>query len=461
MMHRFGACALAVGIWVNACHAQDIVDIPIDQATSIATRALLAGDTALALQIAKAVLRSRPDDRASLIIVAAAAPRLGDPARGRAAGARAWALSETPEQRYEAARLTALAASMEERFTTASFWLRLALISAPNAQEKGRTRNDARIVARRNPLTTQFSLSIAPSNNVNAGAESEISTAPGSPDGRLSEDAQALAGWRASLGIGTTYRLHENTDSRTTAGLTLRATRVKITDDTIVPNEALSNESYEVQLRHERRLSEGLFGIAATLGQFAYRYLDPKTATTETETYDLTRLQADYRIAAGDATSLQFSASQEVISYEAAGIGDVNRFRAGTSVAHRLSSGDQISLGFDLVSSVGDNPNYTADEYGLRAGYRWADPFGPFTLAVSGGLRAAVYPEYRLSVLFPPVPGGRQDRTVFANIDLGFPQAEFAGIIPGVRIDALKTDSNVSRFERTTLGASLTISSSF
>ena len=458
MMHRFGACALAVGIWVNACHAQNNVDIPIDQATSLATRALLAGDTALALQIAKAVLRSRPDDRASLIIVAAAASRLGDPARGRAAGARAWALSETPEQRYEAARLTALAASLEERFTTASFWLRLALISAPNAQEEDRTRNDARIVARRNSLTTQFSLSFAPSNNVNTGAESEISTAPGNPDGLLSEDAQALAGWRASLGIGTTYRLHENTDSRTTAGLNLRATQVKITDETIVPDEAFSNESYEIQLRHERRLGEGLFGIAATYGQFAYRDLDLDTATTETESYSVARLQTDYRMTVGPQTSLQLSASHEVISYESVGIGEVNRSRAGTNLGHRLSSGDQISLGFDLVSSVGDNANYTADEYGLRVGYRWAEPIGDVTVALSGGLRTADFPEYSL---LNPVPGGRQDKTVFANVDLGFPQAEFAGFIPGVRIDALRTDSNVSRFERTTLGASLTISSSF
>ena len=142
---------LAAGLWASAASAQSTVDIPIDQATNIAAQAVIAGDTALALQIAEAVLQAQPDNRDALVVLAAAAPRVGRATDGRRAGARAWWLSETDLQRYEAARLTALAAANEERFSLASLWLRLALIDAPNEAERTRTINDARPVTARNP----------------------------------------------------------------------------------------------------------------------------------------------------------------------------------------------------------------------------------------------------------------------------------------------------------------------
>ena len=95
-----------------AANAQTTVDIPISEARNIATQALVAGDAALAMQVAQVILTQAPDDRAALIVVAAAAPQLGDAEAGRRAGARAWTVSQTDAQKYEAARLTALAADM-------------------------------------------------------------------------------------------------------------------------------------------------------------------------------------------------------------------------------------------------------------------------------------------------------------------------------------------------------------
>ncbi len=159
----------------------------------------MSDDPALALQIAEAILTQIPDDRTALIVVAAAAPQVGDPDRGRTAGARAFAVSQTDAQKYEAARLTALAAANDQRYTLATFWLRRALTVAPNDQERNRTLRDARGVTRLNPWSTQLSFSLAPSSNLNGGAEDEASTAPGNPTGTLSADAQAIAGWRAVL----------------------------------------------------------------------------------------------------------------------------------------------------------------------------------------------------------------------------------------------------------------------
>ena len=450
--------ACLASLLLQPATAQQRVDLSINEARNLATQALFAGDTALALTVADAILQGVPDDRAALLVIAAGAPRVGDPARGQAAGARAYRLSQTPEERYEAARLTALAASIGERFTTATFWLRLALISAPNEAERARTITDARTVTARNPLQLQVFASLAPSSNVNGGAESAISSAPGNPDGLLSEDAVALEGWRASLGLGASYRLQESRESRTTVSLSMRASRVRITEETTVPDEAFASGSVEASLRHERVLGEGLLGLTFGLGQFDYRDLGGDFTTTEYETYSVARLQADYRMALSPEMTLSLTAGHESLSYEAAGIGEVDRNRLGATLDYRLASGDRLSLSADLAKSSADSPNYVSQEGGLRLGYSLAEPVGPVTLSAFAGYRWADYPEYRL---LNAVTGGRQDETAFASISLGFPQVEFAGFVPGLQIDASKTQSNVSRFDRTSLGASLTIQSSF
>jgi hypothetical protein len=46
-------------------------------------------------------------------------------------------------------------------------------------------------------------------------------------------------------------------------------------------------------------------------------------------------------------------------------------------------------------------------------------------------------------------------------MNIGFPEVTYAGFSPGLRIDASRTRSNVSRYDRTTFSAGLTVSSSF
>ena len=458
MMHRFAAYLLAAGLWATAPQAQDIIDIPLEQAVPLAARALQAGDAELAMRVAEAVLQARPDDRAALLIMAAAAPRTGDHARGRQAGAKAWRLSDEPIQRYEAARLTALAANAEGRLTTASFWLRVALISAPNEAERARTMQDARAVARRNPWATQLTFSLTPSDNVNGGAEEELSSAPGNPTGVLTEDALALPGWRGTIGLTTRYIFQENTQSRSTLRFGGQLSRVKLTGDTTIPDSAFDTGSADLSLSHERRLGEGRFGVTVSIGQVSYRDFDLATNSSSAESYDVTRWSLSYGRSVNDTTALQIAFANETLDYENTAIGTVARNRVSASVTHRLESGDSLRLGYSVTASEGENDNYTSSEYALDVRYSWAEPIGPVTLSAGAGLKWAEYPDY--SLIFP-VTGGRQDETISANLSVGFPQAEFAGFIPGLRLDAVKTDSNVSRFTRNSLGLGFTLRSSF
>ena len=108
-----------IALFGAVAEAQTTVELTLDDARTLAMRALLAGEDGAATQIANGLLQANPNDRAALIIMAAAAPRQGNPVEGRKAGARAWRLSQTDTEKYEAARLTALAAASEERYTLA------------------------------------------------------------------------------------------------------------------------------------------------------------------------------------------------------------------------------------------------------------------------------------------------------------------------------------------------------
>lgn len=459
--------AVALLVLCQSATAQTTIDVSIDEARDIATRALFSGEPELALQIAQAILLQQPDDRASLLVVAAAAPQLGDPRAGRLAGARAWTLSDTDIEKYEAARLTALAAANEERYTLSTFWLRRALTVVPNDDERARTVQDARAITRLNPWSTQLSFSLVPSSNVNGGAEDDVSTAPGNPTGTLSEDATALAGVRASLSFGTQYRLHENAQSRTTIGLQYQVARTRITEDTTIPDKAFDTTSIEGSLRHIRALENGTIAASVSRGTFEYQSLNLSAGTTETLSYDILRLGLDRQMSLSDRTTLFLSGSRELLEYEATGIGEVQRTILGGGLSYRLESGDRISGTVTNINSTGDSVNFTSQEQILSGSYSWADPIalagwaapiGPVTLSMGGGMRWADYPDYGL--IFP-VDGGRQDKTVFANMNIGFPNFEYAGFTPGLRLDVSKADSNVSRFDRTTTSMSFTIRSAF
>ena len=463
--------AVALALTATSATAQTTVDLTLNQARDVATQALFSDDPQLALQIAEAILLQVPDDRASLLIVAAAAPRLGDPERGRKAGARAFAVSTTDIQKYEAARLTALAAANAERYTLSTFWLRRALTVAPNAEERARTLNDARGITRLNPWSSNLSFSLAPSNNVNGGAEDENYSISGYDRiAEISEDGQALAGWRATLGASTQYRFQQNATSRSTVGLSYQGARVWLTEETDVTNETLSTDTLQVILRHERALENGTISVSLAQAAYQYRDFDRETQTIDLEGYDTTRLALNRRISLSERTLLSLSASRERLTYSVDFIGQVDRTNVGAGVTYLLDSNDRVAINLNLGQASGDNVDYTSNDRTFSMTYSWAEPVGPVSLSAGAGISQRKYPEFRVpGFLIPganifervPLEGGRTDSTAFANLNIGFPEVSYAGFSPGLRIDASRTRSNVSRYDRTTFTAALTISSSF
>ncbi|MEJ6401321.1 surface lipoprotein assembly modifier [Yoonia sp. 2307UL14-13] len=458
-MKAIKALTLVLGLLAQPVLAQTTVDVPLGEARVIARQALLAGDTELALQITQALLEANPDDRIALIILAAGAPRVGQAAEGRRAGARAFALSRTDEQRYEAARLTALAATNEERFTLATFWLRRALNNAPNPEERARTLQDARVVTQRNPWSTNLSFSVVPSNNVNGGAEQNEVDDLGNFVGNLSADSLALAGVRATLGFGTSYRFFENERNRASVAFQYQLSRVQLEDETqpVPGNESetvrvdsgeFSTDYYQAALRYQRAFSNGIGGAEIAAGSFDFGG-EPY--------YDFRRISFNRSLRASDRTTLALSAQREWQDFESEGLGKGARNTYRTTLSYRLDSGDRISGTLGYVTSNGDASSQTFEEWKLEYGYAFSDLIGPAAVSLNAGIRVAEYPDPN-----PPFwTDTRNDKGVFYRINLGFPNIEYAGFSPGLTISGGRDESNVGRFTRNNFSVGLTINSAF
>jgi tetratricopeptide (TPR) repeat protein len=438
--------------------AQSTVDIPNAQARVIATRAVQAGDYGLAIEIARQLLSQDPDDRAALIVMAAAAPQIGDFDAGRRAGARAWRVSQTDAQKYEAARLAALAAANAERFTRSTIWLRRALTVAPNDTEFERTITDARAISRRNPWSTSLSFSVVPSNNVNGGTDDDTLTAPGNFDGQLSDDALALAGIRASVGFRTQYRLHATPNSRTTVGLQFNATRVRLEDGAPLPDAAFDTDTTLINLTYERALPKGAISVTAATGVSHYAAGSEGEAEIDAYKYDILRLGLRYRRPLDSRSAVSFDVQSEQLTYDSVYIGEVDRTNLNTSYTRRTDDGNTWRAAISYTDSDSASANYVFESVSLQGSYTWREPIGPVSLTVGAGVTWADYPDY--SLLFA-VTGGRQDTTLFYTINMKFDDLSYAGFTPGISVNHSFAESNVSRFTRDTLAVGFTLTSQF
>lgn len=462
---RLGLIALTIGVLMSPAQAQEQVDLTIPQAREVARQALFADDPALALQIAESILAKQPDDRTALLIVAAAAPRLGDPAKGRIAGTQAWSLAANDAQRYEAARLTALAAANEERFTLSTFWLRRALTVVPNAAERTRTLQDARAVSRANPWSSSLSFSLAPSNNVNGGAEEEVLRIEGENNGgRIPDSGLALSGWRGSLGVGVQYRFQESPQSQSVVALSYQGARVRITEDTEVLDESLRTDTGQLTLRHVRALENGTIGIDLSYANFDYRNFNSATDSLDVESYDTARIGVQRQLSVADQTTVSFAASRERLRYSLEALGEIYRTNLNFGVSHVLGNGDRVGASLGIVQGAGENGNLVSNDRTVSVSYALAEPLGPVSLAAVAGFSVRNFPDFRVfepPFSFVPLDGGRDDLRGFANLNIGFPNVSYAGFSPGIRLDAARTRSNVSRYDQTLFTAGFTLTSSF
>lgn len=448
--------------FIGSAEAQ-ILELSLDQGRAAARQAALSGQFSLAVDFAEALLDADPNDRVALVILAASHPQIGEARKGRRAGARAFRLSSTSEERYEAARLTALAAANEERYTLSQYWLRRAAVHAPNDQALNQTRTDYRGLRRLNPLSFNLRGSISPSSNLNGGSDDEclviegVNNSDGTPlCGLLSGDARALSGWAATADVRLSYVISRGQNQVTNLTARGYARQIWLSDDArdLSPNSSnsdFSSQVLEFGVRQQRRISTGTLSGEAIYGWSWY-------GNNLTAKYARGRL--GYAQNLTERTELSLTTQLDAIDVQSTVAPRTNHARLLTaSLSHALSRGDRITGSLSISGQSSDQPNERFETARIQVGYTWADPIGTAQVSVGAGVTWSDYRDY--TVAFISVPGGRQDTRAFANISAAFPEAEYAGFIPVVSASYQDTSSNVSRFVRDEYNLNFSIQSSF
>ena len=227
-LRRGGLSAAVFGLAVLGQVAfAETVTLSLDQARHAAGQALLAGDPALAVALARRLLEAEPKDAYALLILAAGEQQMGDPASGRRDGRTAWAAAKgLPGLRYEIARHTALATLQLGAPIAAAFWLRRAVETAPDAAARSQSLQDLTTLRARSRLNYAFNLAMTPSANLNGGASGGFLIIDDSLIvGPLSGSAQALSGLRLAETLTASYGISASDQAVTRVGVQLFATQ--------------------------------------------------------------------------------------------------------------------------------------------------------------------------------------------------------------------------------------------
>ncbi len=430
----------------------------------LATDLIALGAAPQARQLAQALLERDPNDRIAISILAQADFLLGDYTQARRGAARLYRLYDDPAQRYNAARLAALSAANEGRFTLSQWWLRLALVSAPSPQDQAQTMADASGVRAQNPWSTNVTLSFSPSNNVNNGSDGPFLLIDGVETVlRNSADAQALDGWIGSLAFSTRYRFRQTEISSLSVGLNANwrgvflsgdARDSLIADNRFFGNRAFSFRNLETNLTYDRRTETGSLSLSSAIGS-RFTFDDDQS---EIERYLRLSARQSFTTSPTSLVSVSGFASQAwEIDPDRASSDDLSLGLSATYI-RALPDVGTLSGTLAYTTTRGDLPNRNLNSWTISASFAPTDQIGPFDISGNIGYRFTDFPDYQL---FDAVLDGRRDNRIFAGLELAIPEYSFAGFEPVITLDATHANSNISRFEYTTLGLGFTFQSSF
>lgn len=428
----------------------------LPQARAAMHRSGREGNIALARQLALAVIEANPEDGEAQYVLAQSARRLNRPAEAYRAATAAYRLAETDLQRFQSAQIAATTAYETSRLTMAQLWLRRGHDAAPTDASRTAIARDFRRLRRINPLLLELSFHFSPSSNVNNGSDDSLNYIDGVPlVGLLSPSAQALSGLEYGSDLRGRYRL---TPPGTRTELSLHGRyylrKVRLSSEAREAAPTARNGDFafsvaEMALRGRHALGErSVASLGLAIGRAWYGG-EPN--------FDFGRLEAGWQVAAGERTRLGLR-----------GFGELRRDTADRDSqvlqASVFASHFTPTLGtFTTTLSLRDHESvlsiYSSRSVSARVEWQPAKQVGPVTLDLALEGTYSDYPDFRVGII--SVPGGRQDRSLAASMNLGFPDVSYRGFIPELTVAASRTRSNVSRFDTTELSLGLGIRSAF
>ncbi|AUQ63076.1 hypothetical protein [Phaeobacter inhibens] len=474
MRHTLAAAltlALLAAAPVAAAEPTPEQHLSLEQGRLLAAHSLGTGKPELTLDLTRALLRADRQDHLAWYLRAAAQAQLKSPGAGRRSAARAYRFAPDSAGKFRAAQLAARLAVQDARPTLAQVWLRRTAVHAPDEISEKHIAADYKVLRRINPWSFQLRGELKPSNNVNNGADSTLEVIDGVPTlGRFGPRSVALEGTMGVLDMSISRRLHQSRTSLTTLSARGYLQRVALSSDakakaatlaqqsgTTVPRNSEFGSTYgEISLTHAFAVGPPERQGSAVLGlSFGTAWYGGD------KSYDLVKLTArrSWQLSARTGLTLDGIAEQRLDARGPSQDGEV--FGLGARVNRKLLNGDQINLSVALRDTRSDHVNTSSRTATLRLGYQFAKPLGPAKISTGLILGQTDYPQFIAGFPARYLPDGREDTSLYADVNLFFEEYDYAGFAPTLRLRAGKKDSNHSRFQSRELSLSLGIQSKF
>jgi hypothetical protein len=218
-----------------------------------------------------------------------------------------------------------------------------------------------------------------------------------------------------------------------------------------VDNEDFGSTFAEVALKHDFLLGQSgnTARVGLNAGQFWYG---------GSKSYSFVEANAGHTWAISETTRLSLDGSVQTRNSNVNPVLDSETYALVASLRQARSNGDRLSFALNLRKTDSDFVNGRNKSVTLSAQYTFGKQVGPVKISTGVAATFADYPDY---VALVQVPGGRQDRALYANVNFVFTELDYAGFAPTLRISAGRKFSNVSRFETEELSVSLGIQSKF
>ncbi len=433
-----------------------------------AETALLEGDPPRAAALAQDMIDQNPDSFAGLFLLALAQAELEDNAASAQSAAAAYRVATDSTARVQTARLVARNRIALRQYMRAEFWLRRAANDITNDTEAEAVVRDYVRAIEANPLSTQFTAYIAPSDNINGGSEDGIVRFDGTGVFPIfgGEDLEnefversALSGIEFGGSARLDYRLTQN-DAQTTrlggflSGRTYRLSpeaRDRLDSSPTESVRAIRGDDFatlqlELGATHTRnallpfgptsfRLTYGTYGRG---GERLVDYRD----TVLTQGFKAERGTFGLRLSRRDQTALLNTLVDEVTD-------DVIG-----SYTTRLPNDDtvQFSLAYRYSDAGFEN---TYEEYRAGLNYRFDQPIWGTQLRGSLQIGRRSYDEFITTI------DGRRDRFASIGIDATFTEFSYFGFSPNVSFTASRNESTAEEESNSILQILVGIESNF
>lgn len=431
----------------------------LDQARAAAQNALAAGDPVAASQIAALILSQFPKDAKTHALLATSQLQTGQFRAARKEARLSFSSAKgNSALRYDMARLAALAATNEKKFGVSKYWLRRASDQAQTPHQSAQVAKDFSAVNRFDPWERRFAFSMAPSNNVNGGSSSDILVIDGvSGTGRLSGDAQALSGIRATVSGSLGYRLAQTQRSITQARIQYYGTFHKLTAEAKALAPSAQGKDYNFNILAaeviHRFSPEGTKGPYTLKAGFSQRWYGGDQLL-HSASIDMSKL---WLLGKGNAIDAGLKYEREIADNASAS--NAHRYTANLAFSQRFGTHGSLTEAVNFSYTNSDNFNADQRATGIVLRYTPDREFGPMRITFGIGYDHRFYPKHFAGLSL--VPGGRNDHSFNAAVDVLFTKVEVMGFSPLMTLRAVKTNSNVSRYDSENISLGVSLRSSF